>query len=58
MDEDTFIFYLSPRYAVLSRGMRRLVGEDAEVLRIHILSYCVPAGLVRAPDGLVRVTQF
>jgi hypothetical protein len=62
MDENSFIFYLSPRDAVLSRGVRRLVDKNVKVLKNPSYTLSVPAGLVRVKtnfdsvsDGLVRV---
>jgi hypothetical protein len=46
MDENSFIIYLSPRDAVLSRGVRRLVGESVKVLKSPIHTLSVPARLV------------
>jgi hypothetical protein len=36
MDENSFIFYLSSRDVVLSRGIRRLVGKSVKVLKIQV----------------------
>jgi hypothetical protein len=47
MDDNSFIIYLSPRDIIISRGVRRLVGESVEVLKNLIHALFVLTKLVR-----------
>jgi hypothetical protein len=54
MDEASFIIYFSPRDAVQSRGVRKLVGKSVEVLKIPNYTLFVQIVLIRVPARLVR----
>jgi hypothetical protein len=54
MDEASFIIYFSPKDAVQSTGVRKLVGKSVEVLKIPNYTLFVQIVLIRVPAGLVR----
>jgi hypothetical protein len=54
MDEASFIIYFSPKDAVQSRGVRKLLGKSVEVLKIPNYTLFVQIVLIRVPARLVR----